>query len=84
MQHPRRLAKAKVSSPTPQVFRQGGDHAGQVCSLGPSRQETHPSFEPLERFRRDVALHLPLASDAEAEKTAFTYRRHGALGLIDL
>src|SRR5215510_3203755 len=83
-QYLRRLTEAEIASPTPHIRGQFRDRRFYADALSPSRNLSDSPLETLQSLRRNFALHLRIAREAEPEKLPFLRSRHRTLSLIYL
>src|SRR5262249_11728822 len=84
LQHLRRFTEAEITSPTPHIRGQFRDRRFYAYALRPSRNLSDSPLETIQSLRRNSALHLWAAREAEPEKLPFLRSRHSALRLIYL
>src|SRR3712207_1395628 len=81
----RRLAKAKIAYPPPEVRIQGGDELLQTSPLVTSRPRFDSRFEPCQGFGSNLApVGGSTPGKAEPQKTAVVRVVHGALARLHL
>src|SRR5437879_7419151 len=84
LQHRRSFTEAEIASPAPQIRGQFLHHLLHALPPALVRDFPYPLLEPVDRFRRNLALRLPPARKAKPQELPLLRFRHRTLRLVHL